>query len=191
MSLLTLSSVKARAARGRSYNFSAGQILAEKMTKQAKANHYDIFLSHAFSDKDTILGTTETLEDLGYSVYVDWRDDPGLDRQNVNPATAEILRSRMKMSRSLFYATTSGAATSRWMPWELGFKDGDNNKSAILPIEISSPTHYKGLEYLGIYPYILQSRDTEGKERLWVHKSPTCYVEFRAWLEGRDPFERA
>ena len=125
MSLLTLSSVKARAAKDRSFQFGTAQILAEKMEKQAKANTFDIFLSHAFSDKEMILGTTQILEDLGYSVYLDWRDDPGLDRQNVNPDTAETLRTRMKMSRCLFYATTSGAATSRWMPWELGFKDGD------------------------------------------------------------------
>jgi hypothetical protein len=46
------------------------------------------------------------LEDLGYSVYLDWRDDPTLDRKRVSPATAAKLRERMSASKSLFYSTT-------------------------------------------------------------------------------------
>jgi len=30
-------------------------------------------------DKELVLGVCLTLEDLGYSVYLDWRDDPTLD----------------------------------------------------------------------------------------------------------------
>ena len=171
-------------------NFSAASLLTEQMKKQASVSQHDIFLSHAFDDKELILGVALTLEDLGYSVYLDWRDDPSLDRKNVTAATAEKLRARMKVSKCLFYATTENASTSKWMPWELGYKDGQSTCAAILPIKETTPTSFNGQEYLGIYPYAVQQRDTEGKERIWIHRAPTVYVVFEAWLEGKEPFQR-
>lgn len=171
-------------------NFSAASLLSEQMKKQASVAQHDIFLSHAFDDKELILGVALTLEDLGYTVYLDWRDDPSLDRKNVTAATAEKLRTRMKSSKCLFYATTENASSSKWMPWELGFKDGQNTRAAILPIKETTPTSFSGQEYLGIYPYAVQQRDTEAKERIWIHRTPTVYVVFEAWLEGKEPVQR-
>jgi hypothetical protein len=160
------------------------------MEKQASVVGHDIFLSHAFDDKELILGVALTLEDFGYTVYLDWRDDPSLDRKNVNPTTALKLRERMRNSKCLFFATTENTSNSKWMPWELGFKDGQNNRSAILPLQATSPVDYKGQEYLGIYPYITQQRSDKLEERLWVRRSRTCYVVFEAWLAGAEPSER-
>ncbi|HNY40119.1 MAG TPA: hypothetical protein PKJ41_06980 [Bryobacteraceae bacterium] len=106
MSLLTTSAVRARAKQGAPYNFSAVSVLTERMQKQDSAKGHDIFLSHAFDDKELILGVALTLEDLGYAVYLDWRDDPSLDRKNVSQATAVKLRERMRNSKCLFFATT-------------------------------------------------------------------------------------
>lgn len=171
-------------------NFSAASLLTEQMKKQASVAQHDIFLSHAFDDRELILGVALTLEDLGYTVYLDWRDDPSLDRKNVTSTTAEKLRTRMKASKCLFYATTENASNSKWMPWELGYKDGQNTRAAILPIKESIPTSFNGQEYLGIYPYAVQQRDTEGKERIWIHQAPTVYVVFEAWLGGTEPSQR-
>lgn len=190
MSLLTTASVRERAKRVAPTNFSARRILTEKMEMQASIQAFDIFLSHAFDDKELILGVALVLEDLGHTVYLDWRDDPTLDRQNVNPSTAEALRERMKQSRCLFYATTENSSSSKWMPWELGFKDGESSRCAILPIQATVPRSFKGQEYLGIYPYVTQEKDTVGIEQLWVRRSSTCYVRFDFWLQGRAPFER-
>lgn len=190
MSLLTTSAVRARAKRSVPYNFSAGSVLTEWMHKQASVTSHDIFLSHAFDDRELILGVALTLEDLGYSVYLDWRDDPGLDRKNVSRATALKLRERMRNSRCLFFATTENTSNSRWMPWELGFKDGQSNRAAILPVQDIRPDNYKGQEYLGIYPYITQQRSDRDEEKLWVRWSATCYVVFDAWLTGTEPYER-
>ena len=100
-------------------NFSAASLLTEQMKKQALVSQHDIFLSHAFDDKELILGVELTREDLSYTVYLDWRDDPSLDRKNVTAATAEKLRARMRASKCLFYASTENASNSKWMPWEL------------------------------------------------------------------------
>lgn len=190
MSLLTTSSARARARQGASYNFSATSVLTERMQKQAAATGHDIFLSHAFDDKELILGVALTLEDLGYTVYLDWRDDPSLDRKNVNQTTALKLRERIRNSKCLFFATTENTSNSKWMPWELGFKDGHNNRSAILPLQTNRPDDYKGQEYLGIYPYITQQQSDKQEEKLWVRRSRTSYVVFDAWLTGSEPFER-
>lgn len=190
MSLLTISAVRARAQRSSPYNFTHANILTERMQKQSFATSHDIFLSHAFDDKELILGIAWTLEDLGYTVYLDWRDDTSLDRKNVNPATALKLRERMRKSKCLLFATTENTSTSKWMPWELGFKDGQSNRSAILPVQATSPDDFRGQEYLGIYPYITQQRSQGGQERLWVRRSRTCFVVLEEWLAGQEPYER-
>ncbi|SDZ87385.1 hypothetical protein SAMN05660964_00479 [Thiothrix caldifontis] len=174
----------------RAYGKNTYELLREKTYKSLHIEKHDIFMSHAYTDREIILGITLLLEDLGYTVYLDWRDDPYLDRSQVSKQTASKLKIRMKASRCLFYSTTSSASTSKWMPWELGFKDGDNKRSAILPIAYSPTSSYEGQEYLGIYPYIDVADDTTGKRRLWVRWSESCYVNFDSWLDGYEPSER-
>jgi hypothetical protein len=117
MSLLTTSAVRARAQKEtHRYFTTTASVLGEQMKKQASFAQHDIFLSHAFDDKELVLGVCLTLEDLGYLVYLDWRDDPTLDRKRVSPATAPKLRERMRASKCLFYSTTDSAGSSKWMP---------------------------------------------------------------------------
>jgi hypothetical protein len=161
-------------------------------SKGADIDTYDIFLSHSSKDAQIILGILDSLNDLGYKVYVDWVDDPQLDRGNVTKATANTLRTRMIQSKSLLYATTQNASSSKWMPWELGYMDGKKDRAAILPVfetESSSSLTYKGQEYLGIYPYGIKTgtRLNPEKEILWIFESPDTYVTFDDWIEGKKP----
>jgi hypothetical protein len=122
MALFTESEVRARARQEKSrpanlYK-SESRILTEALESLSEYKTYDIFLSHSSKDAELILGVKGILEDLGYSVYVDWIEDPQLDRGNVTKTTADILRERMKYSKSLFYVTTDNAEKSKWMPWE-------------------------------------------------------------------------
>ncbi|HEX7362461.1 MAG TPA: TIR domain-containing protein [Bryobacteraceae bacterium] len=159
------------------------------MKASAALSAFNIFLSHSYLDKELILGLTQYLEKMGYTVYVDWRHDTQLSRENVTKETAEVVRKRIIQSDSLFFATTNNAKDSRWMPWELGYMDGKKGKSAILPIsrhEDSGDT-YQGREYLGIYPYISTGRNREQKERLWVHEDAQTYVVYEAWISGSHP----
>jgi hypothetical protein len=122
-----------------------------RLTKTAGGT-YDVFLSHSLKDALLILGLKRLLESDGLRVYVDWVDDPHLDRTNVNAATAARLRDRMRACSSLVYATSANSSASRWMPWELGFFDGYRgaDRVAICPIQDggSAPN---GEEYLGLY----------------------------------------
>lgn len=164
-------------------------------SKETDINVYDIFLSHSSRDAQIILGILESLNDLGYRVYVDWVDDPQLDRSNVTKATANALRIRMNQSKSLLYATTQYAASSKWMPWELGYMDGRKDRAAILPVfetENSSSHTFKGQEYLGVYPYCIKDvfRINPNKEGLWIFEDANTYVTFDDWLVGKKPKEQ-
>jgi hypothetical protein len=95
------------------------------------------------------------LKKQAIDAYVDWVDDPGLDREKVTPETAAILRFRMKSCKSLTYVHSTNSKDSAWMPWELGYFDGYKSDYVwILPIVQMSDSEFKGQEYLGLYPVV-------------------------------------
>lgn len=130
--------------------------------KAAPVQTFDIFLSHAYADQAIVLGIYTLLAQSGFSVYVDWIHDRQLDRSVVSPATADVLRKRMRQCKSLFFVTTTNATNSKWMPWECGYFDGFDSKPmgeaaqhghvAILPVVEEGQSTFKGQEYLGLYP---------------------------------------
>ncbi|CAN7700628.1 TIR domain-containing protein [Mesorhizobium sp. LjRoot246] len=148
---------------------------------------FDVFLSHSRLDSELILGVKAILEQLKLKVYVDWIDDPQLDRSSVTPATAQQLRKRMQQCKSLFYAHSTAATKSRWMPWELGYFDAFNGNVAIVPIAAASGTIFKGEEFLGLYPYVDVTGRTPGQAgTLYIHRDLTTYKQFRDWRDGAE-----
>ena len=147
---------------------------------------FDVFLSHRYEDRKLIGALAAMLEEVyGLSVYVDWIDDSDLNRKNVTPNTADILRDRMRNSRCLFYATSKTSSDSRWMPWELGFMDGYNGYVAICPLTGNQYDDYKGTEYLGLYPYVSYGNAKEtGKDTIWINETANDYKTINAWLNG-------
>lgn len=128
--------------------------LSQAISDNKNRLSFDIFLSHSFKDKKYIYGLFLELTSKGYTVYVDWIIDPQLQRSNVTTDTVNKIRKRMKQSKSLIYATSENASNSKWMPWELGFMDGDKGSCAILPITNYGDDTFKGQEFLSVYPYI-------------------------------------
>ena len=173
----------------------ARQILAESVNEQrsfsGKTKSYDIFLSHSSNDAALVAGLKLELEDMGYSVYVDWIEDPKLNRAEVTRETALVLQARMKQSKSLLYAFSENAFNSRWMPWELGYFDGIKGTVAVLPISTTSKGEFQGSEYLGIYYYIqIDAIEGTNDKALWVHENAGKYTNFKAWLIGAQPTQR-
>lgn len=116
---------------------------------------YDVFLSHSFSDRQVLDGVVRLIESQGVSVYIDWRDDPLLDRRRVTAESAEHLRRRMDRCRSLIFATSQTSSKSVWMPWELGYFDGRRNgRVAVMPLVRREGDTWSGQEYLGLYPVV-------------------------------------
>ena len=190
MALFTEQQIRARFEKERTSGsmrvFSAQAVLNEgRITDSSKM--YDIFLSHSSKDMNLIAGLKLILEDLSYSVYVDWNDKQ-LDPNNVTPETAKVLRERMLQCKSLLYAFSENAANSKWMPWELGYFDAlKKSRVAVLPISQSARYSYKGSEFIGVY-YVIQIARIQNtyKEALWVYDGDK-YIIFDSWLAGYNP----
>jgi hypothetical protein len=180
--LITESRLRERASiLQKSVKKSAGRILTEQASQGDET--YDIFLSHSKADEEVVLGAKDLLEDDGFSVYVDWLEDPHLDRTKVTGVTAEMLRSRMAQCKMLVYAHSTNSGTSTWMPWELGFFDGRSGKIAILPITADDQLEFKGNEYLGLYPYLdYVAAQGETARTFWVNRSYYIYANLSLWL---------
>jgi hypothetical protein len=182
MTLLTETRVRAAAQQAEiRLRKSARTVLAE--AAKTPQDSFDIFLSHSIKDAEIVLGTQEILEQFGFSVYVDWIVDPKMDRAQVTPETAAILRDRMRQCQSLLYLKTDNSAASTWMPWELGYFDALTGRVGILPIVQHSQDEFDGNEYLGLYPYIdVAGIETTGQEFLWINRGPKEYGGLRQWL---------
>lgn len=161
-----------RAARNvvnSSFKVNAKSILESDARTASAYDSFDIFLSHSSKDAELVLGVKAILEKEGITVYVDWHDDPQANRDNVTPKTAELLRIRMKQSKSLVFMATDNASDSKWMPWELGFFDGlSDGAVAILPLVNYDGQAYKGQEYLGLYPVVDKGKYTNGNSDIFV-----------------------
>ncbi len=169
--------------------FSAKDVLTEGRIADS-SKEYDIFLSHSSKDMELIAGLKLILNDLGYSVYVDWNDNK-LDPNDVTPDTAKVLRERMKQCKSLVYAFSENATNSKWMPWELGYFDAlKNSRVAVLPICETAKSDFKGTEFVGVY-FVIQIAQVKGtnKDAIWVHDGDK-YVYFNSWLNNsKDPYK--
>ena len=157
MSYLRISEARAMGqAAARRVQKRAGEILGEESERFSTTLGYDVFLSHSFQDANVILGVKTIAETSGLGVYVDWIDDPSLDRNKVTAETADVLRARMRASSSFVYAHSTNTPDSKWMPWEIGYFDGNKPAGSvwILPLVVENDAEFKGQEYLGLYPTI-------------------------------------
>lgn len=165
---------------------TTSQALFESIRERSvrSTDTFDIFLSHSYMDKPVITGLHLELTNMGFTVYVDWMIDRGLDRERVDKATAQKIRTRMKQSKSLSYAASENAAHSKWMPWELGYKDGENEKCSILPVskESSRESEFPRQEYLGLYPYLTKDQQYSGRLQLRVNHDNGTTQAFDDWL---------
>lgn len=134
------------------YKLPTNLMILESREKAKNKNHFDVFLSHNYEDQDYIYELKKIIESYGLVVYVDWLIDINLDRNNVSTQTAELLKLRMNQSDWLFFATSQNSASSKWMPWELGYFDGFKGNIAIIPILEHDNSIFRGQEYLSLYP---------------------------------------
>lgn len=163
-------------------------------SSQNKSNlKFDIFLSHSYLDRDEVFGLYKELTSLGYSVYVDWIVDSDLDRTSVTKSTAELIRNRMRNSKSLLLAISANAAISKWMPWELGYLDGKTGRCAIVPVAKDNLNYssFNRIEYLQLYPYLDRATTrSSSQNRIWVNEDTNTYILFEQWILDSDPYRR-
>jgi hypothetical protein len=172
MPYLTLD--QARAASGLAGRTFLAEQELRKSASTPRSQRFDVFLSHSRLDADVIVGVKTLIEAGGLSVYVDWIEDPQLDRRNVTPATADALRGRMRTSETMVFATSESSPASKWMPWELGFFDGQKpGHIGILALVRQAGAQFRGQEYIGLYPVIEDVSDLPRRPRLGIRTGGT------------------
>jgi len=131
-------------------------MINESVSKTDKDKSFDIFLCHSSKDKSEIKYLKAYLKDKGYNAYVDWIDDPQLDREDVSQITAITLQLRMQQSNKLFFVLSKNSSSSLWMPWELGYFSSKSSKNVyiypIIDYNEAEVKNFNGQEYLGLYP---------------------------------------
>lgn len=190
MTFFTKSEARAAAAKGRQVQRSAGRtydrILKEETSAARDTDAFDIFLSHSIGDAELILGVKSLLEGQGLKVYVDWVEDPQLDRRSVTKETADLLRRRMRQSKSLIYVATENATSSKWMPWELGFFDGFKPGCvAVMPVLDLATDSFTGQEYLGLYPVVQKGSYSNGQSDVFVEARGTQWSTLKRFGSGQ------
>ena len=164
-------------------DFSYGDLesFSRRNERLGDSRNFDIFLSHsAHSDKAKMesIKLAKQLENrTSETVYIDWRDDPELDRSNVTSSNAKVIRNRILGSRRLIYAVTPDSIDSRWCQWELGVADGAEIECLIFPYSLSKNVVLPEdamIEFLEIYPYIGWSKTYPGK---WAKFNPETASE--------------
>jgi len=151
--LTTTEARRAAMSKHGSVRLAEADLRAPRRTPMTQT--FDIFLSHYSEDADIIAGVKALMEADGLRVYVDWLEDPQLDRTRVTAENARTLRMRMDHSRQLVYASSRTSSNSRWMPWELGYFDGHHQGHvSILPMVEPARPAFTGIEFLGLYPVL-------------------------------------
>lgn len=178
-----ISSVELRAIAKNNHSIIQKSMLNEKLGIENKK--FDIFLSHSYLDKEIVEGIYHLLTSEGISVYVDWIEDAELDRNNITKETVQIVRERMRNSKSLVVAISNNVKESKWVPWELGFMDGFTNNCSIFPVSVNGADTFEGSEFFSVYPYITRWQSQFGTNRLWVVEKPRKYIVLDSWAKNR------
>ncbi|PAJ85272.1 toll/interleukin-1 receptor domain-containing protein [Burkholderia ubonensis] len=189
MAYFTKAEARAAAAQAHSVRRRAGKsfdtILREEARLRAVAPAFDVFLSHSINDAELVLGVKALLEIQSLRVYVDWAEDPCLDRGRVTKETAAFLRQRMRQSKSLIFLASENSTASKWMPWEVGYFDGFNPGCvAVMPLLDNANEYFVGQEYLGLYPLVTKSQYPSGTTDVFVEERGVKWSTLRSFGRG-------
>lgn len=150
---------------------SMGRNLSESafVAAASSASGKTVFLSYNSRDRDYLPGAILLLEAHGGKVYVDLKDSrlP----KTPSPKTANILRDSMQKCRRLVVFVSTNSKDSKWIPWELGFGDGDKKEYsiALLPVATSADEQeWAGQEYFGLYQRIVFGRINGRPKDEWI-----------------------
>lgn len=158
-------------------------LLRKAMTDSVKLT---AFLSHSHADlvalgDDMIDLVKQLLGDLDIEIYVDANDPTMSSVTSGN--TANSLKQKIQTCDIFILAATKNAIESKWVPWELGFADGEKgiNKIIILPIADESG-QWNGSEYLQIYRQLRRSdAGTAAVYPAGTHQGTT----YKSWAESQ------
>lgn len=156
-------------------------LLAEQLQRQAREPLVDVFLAHNLTDRELLLGIVLLVEDQGCRVHVDMSGQ----QEEVHG-----FRARLTSASAFIFVLNPKATVPTWVPWAMGFKDGQDGRAAVLPLLPESTPGYRADGVLCAYPYVQSGRGARGDTDLWICESDLRFVTLRGWLGGKAPYYR-
>lgn len=154
--------------------------IAESLRKKIRtASVPSVFLSHSHEDRDLVEPVANFIASMGISLYVDWLDPkmPSI----TSAETAERIKTMIVENHRFLVLASERSLESRWVPWELGYADGEKKFEdiAILPIQ---EYNYKGApnEYVQVYQEV--ARTTNGKWHVFQPGESKSGLSVELWL---------
>ena len=103
---------------------------------------YDLFISHSYLDKEIINALYYTFEACGYTVFIDWKNEKLMDRNQVSKQVAKKLKIYMANCKGLLYIATENSSNSKWCPWDSRYNRNPASERQLpylFPIQTYSP----------------------------------------------------
>lgn len=125
---------------------------------------YDVFISHSHKDEINARRLADIFTSWGFSVYIDVGDEILTRIPSAN--LAEHLISKLRLCHVLVFAFSQEAASSRWMPWELGLAHGVIGRVVLWPFTKQAMSSLATQEYLQLYEALEPKTGRAKLERL-------------------------
>lgn len=106
------------------------------------------FLCHSHMDEELVRGLLALFQEIGISLYVDWRDHTMPETPNIE--TAKNIQDRILACSSFLFLATAHSKTSRWCPWAIRFANSSERSICVIPTFDGTGTY--GNESLQLYP---------------------------------------
>lgn len=156
-----------------------GRIAESYRGKERASAGPSIFLSHSHADKDIVEPAANFFASLGVSVYVDWLD-PNMPAIT-NAQTANTIKLMIQVNKRFVVLATERSLQSRWVPWELGYADGEKKLSDIAILPIAEDLYRDAPnEYIQVYSEIAKTTNNE-----WYVFGPgetKSFTSLKDWL---------
>jgi len=124
----------------------------ESLNEALSAGRKTAFLCHSHVDRELAEGFASYARELGWDVYIDWKDFSLPSKPNVE--TAKAIQSEIKARNAFLFLATENSTASRWCPWEIGYADGVKGRDAVIIVPTKDNYNSFGGEYLDLYPCI-------------------------------------
>lgn len=108
-----------RLAKSATTSRAPQKVLKEESDQYRSSQTYDVFLSHAFSDAELVLGAKKILENEGFRVYVDWIEDPMSVKEPWDSAWKTNCRTRIKGCHGVIVLVTKNTIQAEGARWEI------------------------------------------------------------------------
>lgn len=143
-----------------------------------------VYLSSQGVDAEIVYGALMTLGDFGIISRLSPSMPGKTDSTQIDRDHQEKRLNVMSDCRGLIYLTTTAKSESLWLPWECGFFEGRKQRIAIFPITPTNSDVYRGVNYLGMYPFIAQYQSQHQRSTLVVKFGAKVYCTLDTWLDG-------